>query len=184
LHKDLELRILNYKSDDIEYAIENSRILREPDRRIDTFGDTKFKFITLSVVMDNPSQTRIRTGEMEAQKPTIIRPEGFNDVELEGFNEKAREFLDMLRSKGLEPAVFKYGFQFKRTEAHEELLNETFDNVKDKLLEQAKAEGDPMLAVIEAVDDTWEVGLLKFSIDMISKSTEINTFDFRRKGLL
>jgi hypothetical protein len=41
-----------------------------------------------------------------------------------------------------------------------------------------------MLAVIEGVDDAWEVCLLKFAIDMIGKSTDINVFDFKRKGLL
>ena len=52
------------------------------------------------------------------------------------------------------------------------------------MLTEARSIGDPMLTVVEGVDDAWEVALLKFSIDMISKSTEINAFDFKRKGLL
>ena len=52
------------------------------------------------------------------------------------------------------------------------------------MLEDVRASGDPMLAVMEGVDDAWEVALLKFSIDMIGKSSDINTFDFKRKGLL
>ena len=175
---------MDYKPDDIEYAIENSHILREPDRRIDTFGVTKFKFVAISQLMDSPNAVRVREGEVEAQKPQIIKPSGYNDVELEGFAGKSQEFLDMLREKGLEPAIFKYGFQFRRTEANEELIHDYFDNVKDRVLEKAKADDDPMLAVIECVDDTWEVGLLKFSIDMIQKSSEINAFDFKRRGLI
>ena len=175
---------MNYKPDDIEYAIENSHILREPDRRIDTFGTSKFKFIAISQLMDESSCVRIRSGEVEAQKPTIIKPSGYNDVELEGFAGKTQEFLEMLREKGLEPSIFQYGFQFKRSEAAEELVHEQLENVKDRVLEKARKEDDPMLAIIECVDDTWEVGLLKFSIDMINKSSEINAFDFKRKGLL
>ena len=175
---------MDIKPDDFEYAIEHSHILHEPDRRIDTFGVSRFKFIMISQLMDNVSQTRIRTGEVQAQKPQIIKPSGYNDVELEGFNEQANDFLEMLRSKGLEPAIFQYGFQFKRTDAVAEVLNEQFENAKDRVLETARKEGDPMLAVIEAVDDTWEIGLLKFSIDMIKKSSEINAFDFKRKGLI
>lgn len=174
---------MEFKPDDIEYAIEHSHILREPDRRIDTFGVTRFKFIAISPLMDDISSTHVRTGEMEAQKPTIIKPAGYNDVELDGFGGKSQEFIDMLRDKGLDPIIFQYGFQFKRSASHEELVHEPFDNVKDKVLEQAKTDDDPMLAVIECVDSTWEIGLLKFSIDMIQKSSEINAFDFKRKGL-
>ena len=74
---------MDYKPDDIEYAIENSHILREPDRRIDTFGVTRFKFLTVSVLMDNAAAVRIRSGEVEAQKPTIIKPSGFNDMSVD-----------------------------------------------------------------------------------------------------
>ena len=175
---------MEYKPDDIEYAIENSHILREPDRRIDTFGVTRFKFIAISQLMDSSMGVRIREGEVEAQKPAIIKPTGYNDVELEGFAGKTREFIEMLREQGLEPTIFQYGFQFKRTEASEETIHEHLENVKDRVLETAKKEDDPLLAVIECVDDTWEVGLLKFSIDMIKKSSEINAFDFKRKGLI
>jgi len=175
---------MNHKADDIEYAIENSHILREPDRRIDTFGSTSFKFVAISQLMDDVSKVRIRTGEVEAQKPQIIKPSGYNEVELDGFEGKSKEFLDRLREQGLEPAIFQYGFQFRRTEASEELVHDCFDNVKDRVLEIAKKEDDPMMAVIECVDDTWEVGLLKFAIDMIQKSSEINAFDFKRRGLL
>lgn len=175
---------MEHRPEDIEYAIENSHILREPDRRIDTFGVTRFKFTTVSQLMDEVQVVRIRHGEVEAQKPAIIKPSGFNEIELEGFEGKSQEFLDMLRAKGIEPAIFQYGFQFKRTEASEELVHDHLENVKDKVLEEAKRDDDPMLAIIECVDDTWEVGLLKFAVDMIQKSSEINAFDFKRKGLL
>lgn len=175
---------MQYHPDDIEYAIENSFILREPDRRIDTFGVSRFKFIAISQGMDDISLTHVRTGEVQANKPSIIKPHGFNEVELEGFGGKSQELIDMLRSKGADPVIFQYGFQFKRSDASKEVINDQFDNVKDRILEQAKSDDDPMLAVIECVDSTWEVGLLKFSIDMIQKSSDINAFDFKRKGLL
>lgn len=175
---------MQIEPDEFEYAIEHSHILHEPARRIDTFGATRFKFIMISQLMDNVSQTRIRKGEMQAQKPQLITPSGYNEVGLEGFNDKAKEFIEMLRSKGMEPSIFQYGFQFKRSDAASEILNEQFENVKDRAIETARAEGDPMLAVIECVDDAWEIGLLKFSIDMVKKSSEINAFDFKRKGLI
>lgn len=34
-----------YSEDDIQYALESTNILYVPDRRIDTFGDTRFSFL-------------------------------------------------------------------------------------------------------------------------------------------
>ncbi len=165
--------------------METARLLREPDRRIDTFGSTRFKFTMLSEPMDSIGQVRIRQGEMEAQKPQIIRPAGMlGEVELDGFQEKAAEFLDFLKKNKLEPVFFQYGFIFKRSHVTEELIHDSMDVVRGRVLDEVKASGDPMLAVIEGVDDAWEVCLLKFVIEMIAKSSDINVFDFKRRGLL
>ena len=37
---------------DFQYAMENTRVLHEPDRRIDTFGSTQFEFQLVSELMD------------------------------------------------------------------------------------------------------------------------------------
>lgn len=175
---------MNHSPDSIQYAMETARLLHEPDRRIDTFGATRFKFTMLSEPMDSVGQVRIRQGEMEAQKPQIIRPEGMQGVELDGFQEKAGEFIDWLKANKLEPVFFQYGFVFKRSHVTEGLLHDNMETVRDRVLTDVKATGDPMLAVMEGVDDAWEVCLLKFAIDMIGKSSDINMFDFKRKGLL
>jgi len=172
------------RPDDIQYAMENTHVLREPDRRIDTFGSSRFKFIILSEMMDSVGKIRIRRGEVEAHKPQIIKPASYNSVDLEGFDEKAAELLDWLKQHGGEPVFFQYGFSFKRTHAVEEVLLGKMEDVKARILSEVNAEDDPMMAVIEGVDDTWEVGLLKFSIDMIQKSQDINAFDYKRRGLL
>ena len=164
--------------------MENARLLHEPDRRIDTFGSTRFKFTMLSEPMDSVGQVRIRQGEMEAQKPQIIRPDAMSGIELDGFQEKAGEFLQWLKQNKLEPVFFQYGFVFKRGRVSEGLLNDNMETVRDRVLTDVRAAGDPMLAVMEGVDDAWEICLLKFAIEMIGKSSDINVFDFKRKGLL
>ena len=175
---------VQHSPDSIQYAMETAQLLHEPDRRIDTFGATRFKFTMLSEPMDSTGQVRLRHGEMEAQKPQIIRPEGMQGVELDGFQEKAGEFLDWLKANNLEPVFFQYGFMFKRGNVTEELLHDSIDAVRERVLADVRSTGDPMLAVMEGVDDAWEVSLLKFAIEMIGKSSDINTFDFKRKGLL
>lgn len=170
--------------DKIQYAMENTQVLREPDRRIDTFGSTRFKFTIVSELMDSVGKVRVRVGEVEAHKPQIIKPSAYDNVQLEGFDEKAEEFFAWLKDKGVEPVFFQYGFSFKRTAASEEIIIDKLDSVKDRVMESVHEIDDPMMAVIEGVDDAWEVGLLKFAIDMIEKSQSINQFDFKRRGLI
>ena len=69
-----------YSRDDIRYTAEMTRVVYEPDRRIDTFGDTRFNFLLISEVMDEIDVVRVRSGWVEAEKPKIIRPSVYNEV--------------------------------------------------------------------------------------------------------
>jgi hypothetical protein len=177
-----------HSPDDIQYALEMTKVLREPDRRIDTFGDTRFEFQLISELMDRGGEVRIRTGEMEAMRPRILRPENYRQIELEGFDDSARARLDAmvdkLKSEGRNLAFLQYGFQFKRGQVHEEVIHDSLDAVRERVLEDIRRTGNPSRAVIEGVDDAWEVSILKFSFEMILRSHEINAFDFKRRGML
>jgi hypothetical protein len=183
-----KLRPLMHSQDDIHYALETTRVLREPDRRIQTFGETRFEFQLISELMDRTGEVRIRTGEVEAQRPRILRPEAFREIELEGFNPSARarfdKMVDKFRAEGKDLAFLQYGFQFRRGEVHEEILHESIDTVRERVLDDIRHTGNPSLAVIEGVDDAWEVSILKFSFEMILRSHEINAFDFKRRGMI
>jgi hypothetical protein len=169
---------------DIQYAMEHTHVLREPAHRIDTFGSSRFHFIILSEMMDECGKVILRRGTVEAYKPKIIKPTHYSSVELEGFDDRARELLEWLKENNIEPVYFQYGFNFKRTEVNSEMITGNYESVKAEVLDKVHSEDDPMMVVMEAIEDTWEIGLLKFSIDMIQKSQEINQFDFKRKGLI
>lgn len=177
-----------HSPDDIQYALEATQVLHEPDRRIDTFGDTRFEFQMISELMDKTGEVRIRSGEMEAQRPRILKPEAYSGIELDGFNEGAKARLDELiqryRDAGHNLAFLQYGFEFKRGNVREEVVHEPIEAVRDRVLEDLRRSGNPALAVIQGVDDAWEASLLKFSLEMIMHSHEINTFDFKRRGLI
>ncbi|MGJ8633331.1 MAG: hypothetical protein ACSHX7_05370 [Luteolibacter sp.] len=174
--------------DDIQYAMETTRVLHEPDHRIQTFGETRFEFQLLSEPMDQVGKVRIRTGEVEAMKPRILRPEPYRDIELEGFDDNARARLDALveklKEQGKDLAFLQYGFRFKKGAVNEELVHDSIEDVRERVMEDIRRTGNPSLAIIEGVDDTWEVSILKFSFEMILRSHEINAFDFKRKGLI
>jgi len=61
-----------YSDEDIHYALETTSVLREPDRRIDTFGATSFQFHLVSELMDSVDKVRVREGKIEAARPTIL----------------------------------------------------------------------------------------------------------------
>ena len=170
--------------DNFQYAMESTTVIHEPDRRIDTFGATRFVFEILSEPMDSVGQVCIRRGEVEAQKPQLIKPEGFQDIELEGFDPKVLRVIEHLKEQGLDMSFLQYGFQFKRSDLSTEIVHDNLASVSDKALEAVRRSGDPALAIIQSIDDAWEVGIMKFTLDMIMKSNSINRFDFKRRGLL
>jgi hypothetical protein len=177
-----------HSPDDIQYALETTRVLHEPDRRIDTFGETRFEFQLLSELMDRPAEVRIRTGTVEAMRPRILRPDHYREIELEGFDDSARRRLDALverlRREGKDLAFLQYGFQFRRSTVSEEIVHDSLEAVRDRVLEDLRRSGNPSRAVIEGVDDAWEVSLFKFAFEMILHSRDINAFDFKRRGML
>lgn len=138
--------------------------------------------------MDQVGKVRIRTGEIEAMKPRILRPEPYRDIELEGFDETAHArfeaLVEKLKADGQDLAFLQYGFRFKRGAVTEELIHDSIEAVRERALKEIRRTGNPSRAIIEGVDDTWEVSILKFSFEMILRSHQINAFDFKRKGLI
>ena len=173
-----------YSEDDFHYALESTEVLYEPDRRIDTFGSTSFEFQLLSELMDDVAQVRIRCGRITAERPLIVKPEPNPEIEFEGFGEQAEAFAEWLKGRLKNAAMLQYGFNFKKSDVTESVVHDSIANVRDRMVLEARHLGNPMTAVIQGVDDTWEISLLKFTMEMIQKSYQINKFDFKRRGLM
>lgn len=177
-----------HSPDNIQYALETTRVLHEPDRRIDTFGETRFEFQLLSELMDEADRVRVREGEVEAMRPRIVRPDAYSDLEVEGFGGKGRErmmeLIERMREEGRDLAFLNYGFRVSTGRVSESLVNESLETVRGRMVEEARRVGNPSRVLIEGVDDAWEVSVLKFTFEMVAKSWAINRFDFQRRGLL
>jgi hypothetical protein len=178
------MQLPSINEDDFHYAMENTRVLYEPDRRIDTFGATEFEFELITEPMDAVDQVRIRTGRIQAERPVILKPDLGGDFEFEGFGEQAAAFGAFLRDRLRDAAFLKYGFTFKKQNITESLTADSVELVCENLIAGARQRGNPMHAVIHGVDEAWEACLIKFTIEMIQKSAKINLFDFKRRGLL
>ena len=170
--------------DDFQYAVENTRVIVAPDRRIETFGATNFRFHLVSELLDRAQVVRVRNGRIEAEQPRIMSPGHFSKMLLEGFGEKARHYADWLEHHGKRMSFLKYGFQFRKTEVTEEVVHSPLPDVVARIQAGMSKADEPLTAIIEGVDDAWEVCLLKFTVDLVQQSTGGNMNDFRRKGLL
>jgi len=172
------------RQDDFDYAIENTQVILAPEQQIATFGTTSFHFYLISELMDRVDQVRVRNGKIHAERPQILTPEHYCRLLLEGFGEKAQRYVDQLREHTRNAAVLRYGFQFRKTDVTEQTLRDSIDAVINRTKRQVESENEPLSAVIQGVDDAWEVCLLKFTIDMIERSSGENLGDFRKRGLL
>ena len=172
------------RKDDFDYAIENTQVILAPEQQIATFGTTSFHFYLISELMDRVDQVRVRNGKIHAERPQILTPEHYCRLLLEGFGEKAQRYVDQLREHTRNAAVLRYGFQFRKTDVTEQTLRDSIDAVINRTKRQVESENEPLSAVIQGVDDAWEVCLLKFTIDMIERSSGENLGDFRKRGLL
>lgn len=176
-----------FTADDFQYALENTRVLLAPRRQIETFGSTRFQFHLLTESMDRVDEVRLREGTIHAERPQLLTPEHHARLLLENFGEKAGEFAEWLRQSGRPMAtVLKYGFQFRRSEITETVLHDSLETVCARVSEQVEGTQDtePLSAVLQGVDDAWEVCLLKFTMDLVQGSGPGNVSDFRRRGLL
>jgi hypothetical protein len=172
------------KEDDFQYAIENTQVILAPERQIATFGSTSFNFYLISELMDRVDQVRIRNGKIHAERPQILTPDHFSRLLLEGFGEKAQRYVEQLRDHLRNIAVLRYGFQFRKTDVTEETIRDSVDAVISRTKRRVENSQEPLSAVIQGVDDAWEVCLLKFTIDMIERSSGGNLGDFRKRGLI
>ena len=172
------------RKDDFDFAIENTQVILAPEGRIATFGSTSFQFYLISELMDRVDQVRVRNGKIHAERPQILTPEHFRNLLLEGFGEKAQRYVEQLQERLRNIADLRYGFQFRKTDVTEETIRDSIDAVISRTKRRVESGNEPLSAVIQGVDDAWEVCLLKFTIDMIERSSGGNIGDFRKRGLI
>ena len=178
------LQCVMLSEDDINYAVEQTVVLHPPQRRIESFGNTVFHFYLLTELMDSAHEVRVRDGTILAERPQIITPKHYSSLMLEGFGEKASDFSDWLKKHSGDFTILKYGFHIKRTEVTETIVHESLHVIAERIYQEISHREEELSAIISGVDDAWEICLLKFTMDLIRKSSENNLGDFRSEGLL
>jgi hypothetical protein len=172
------------KPDDFHYALENTKVILPPQKRLETFGTTVLNYHLITEEMDAVNRMRVREGRIHAQKPELVTPDGFAKLFLDGFGEKAERYADAVSEFASQIAILKYGFTFRKDETRRYDVTGALAEVSDRVKRDVEAKGDPLSAVLTGVDDGWEVCLLKFALDMVLASGGDHVRDLKRRGLL
>ena len=172
------------KPDDFQYAMDNTQVIFAPERRIDTFGSVNFHFYLVSELMDEVNQVRVRDGQIHAERPEILTAANCARLLLDGFGESARDFASWLEHQRENLALLKYGFQFRKTGVTENIVNSPLEEVIARVRDQVTAAMEPSSAIIQGVDDAWEVCLMKFTMELVQQSAGGNIGDLRKRGIL
>jgi hypothetical protein len=173
-----------FNPDDFQYAMENTQVIVTPSRLISTFGTVNFHFYLISELMDQATGVRVRDGQIRAERPEILTPANCAKLLLEGFGEPARDFAAWMERQRENMALLKYGFQFRKSGVVENIVHSPVEQVVERVREQVTAAMEPSSAIIQGVDDAWEVCLLKFTMELVQQSAGGNMGDFRKRGLI
>lgn len=169
---------------DFEYAVESTQVVVSPERTIETFGTTTFRFVLVTEFMDEVNRVKVRDGRIEAERPRIVSPHIFHKMMLDGFGDRAREFADWLESQQEFIKVLRYGFSLKKTDVSEKTVSQSLEGAVDRLREEIGAGDEGNTALITGIEDAWEVCLLKFTADLIRKSASGNVGEWQKRGLI
>jgi hypothetical protein len=169
---------------DFQYAMENTRVVVQPQRTIETFGSTSFRFLLVSELMDEVDAVRIRGGRIEAERPLIMSPHHFSKLLLDGFGGLARKYADWFEENSHSIRVLRYGFQLRKSDLEQSIVRDSMETVLGQLKEDLNGKSDPTAALIAGVDEAWEVCLLKFTMDLIQRSSGENLDEWKRRGLI
>ncbi|SDU07896.1 hypothetical protein SAMN05444156_1835 [Verrucomicrobium sp. GAS474] len=170
--------------DSFQFAVENTRLVLPPQRRLETFGTTMVNYYLVTEGMDNVALSHVREGRIEAEKPQILSPHHFSKLLVEGFGEKAEAYAAFISENAHRFAFLRHGFRFRKNEIRSYEVHEPLETVLGRVRDEVKAKDDAMSAVVAGVEDGWEVCLLKFMIDLIHTSAPWQMEEMRRRGFL
>ena len=165
------------------YAAKNARFLVEPSHRLETFGNTLVNYHLISELDDHPGKIRVREGRLEAHQPLVITPH-FAEVEMDGFGDAAREYMEFLRQNEKNLRILHYGYHLKSDNFSEQIVTDRLSVVTERVKSEVLASGDKFAAVIQGVDEPWDVALVELWLREINRSARGNIDELQKNGKL
>jgi len=168
---------------DFWYAVNNTEIIRLPDRHLETFGATTLHYHLISELMDVSNQVRVREGQLQAHQPQIVTPEAYAETFLEGFGEEAARYIEWLKEHEQDVRILQYGYRLRQQAYSEHVISGEVRGVVDRVKEQVETRNDPLSAIVVGVDDPWDVCLVKLFWEVIRRSARTNIREMQSRHL-
>ena len=165
------------------YAAKSARFLLEPSHRLETFGTTLVNYHLISELDDYPGKIRVREGRLEAHQPLVITPD-FAQIETEGFGDEAKAYLEFLRETEKNLRILQYGYHLKSDNFSEQIVTDRLSVVTERVKEEVLASNDKFAAVVQCVDEPWDVALVELWLREVNRSARGNIDDLQKSGKL
>jgi hypothetical protein len=166
-------------------AVNATKIIRLPKQSLATFGTTSIYYYLItepvySGFAGSKNETVIREGRVIAEKPKIVTP--YYLTHLEGFGAGAKRYLEMLTETiGAYTPGLLYCYRNEPKELN--IVSERPIVVIDKLNADLDRKGDPLVSIIRAEDELWDVSLMKFIYEITRNSIGSNVREMGERGL-
>lgn len=167
------------------YAARNAKFLVEPSHRLETFGNTLVNYHLISELPDRPDKVRIREGRLEAHQPLVLMPNfSESEVEMEGFGDEAKAYVQFLKANEKNLRILQYGYQLKSDNFSEQIVTDHVSTVAERVKASVIESGDQFAAVIQCVDEPWDVALVELWLREIHRSAKNNIKELDERGQL
>lgn len=164
------------------YAATHVKFLVRPSHSLETFGNTLVNYTLISELEDYPGKIRIREGRLEAHQPQIITPKSI--IETVGFSDEANAYLEYLKEHEDDLRILRYGYCLKSDKFNEYVVTDPMSVVAERVKAEVIAKGDPFAAVLEGVDEPWDVSLVVLWMNEVQRSAKTNLKELQEKGKL
>ena len=165
------------------YAAKSARFLVEPSHRLETFGNTLVNYHLVSELPDHPGKVRVREGRLEAHQPLVITPR-VAEVEMEGFGDEAKAYLEFLKENEKNLRILQYGYHLKSDNFSEQIVTDRLSVVTERVKDEVIASNDKFAAVVQCVDEPWDVALVELWLREVNRSAGGNIKELQQKGKL
>lgn len=165
------------------YAARQVRFLLEPRHRLETFGSTLVNYHLISELEDHPGKVRVREGRLEAHQPLVIAPH-FAEVETEGLGDEAKAYLEFLRENENNLRILRYGYHLKSENYSEQIITDSLAAVTERVKGEVVGSNDQFAAVLQGVDDPWDVALVELWRREVERSARNNIKELDESGRL
>ena len=165
------------------YAAKSARFLLEPSHRLETFGNTLVNYHLVSELPDHPGKVRVREGRLEAHQPLVITPQ-VAEIETEGLGDEARAYLEFLKENEKDLRILQYGYHLKSDNFSEQIVTDRLSVVTERVKSEVVASNDKFAAVVQCVDEPWDVALVELWLREVNRSARGNIDDLQKSGKL